>query len=54
MRKVAEQILADVGTAGHARAFYRHYCDWWLIDGELQLEDPSSCDDENFIGLASR
>ena len=43
------EILADVGTAGHARALHRRYCDWWLIDGELQLEEPSGCDGEGFM-----
>ncbi|CCF18056.1 conserved protein of unknown function [Pseudorhizobium banfieldiae] len=42
------EILADVGTTGHARALHRRYCDWWLIDGELNLEDASGCDDDGF------
>lgn len=42
-------ILADVGTTGHARALHRRYCDWWLIDGELELEEPSVCDGEGFM-----
>lgn len=47
------EILADVGTTGHARALHRRYCDWWLIDGELQLEEPSGCDDEGFAQAAA-
>lgn len=43
------EILADVGTTGHARALHRRYCDWWLIDGELNLEEPSSCDGEGLM-----
>lgn len=47
------EILADVGTAGHARALHRRYCDWWLIDGELNLEEPSGCDDGGFFNQAA-
>lgn len=47
------EILADVGTAGHARALHRRYCDWWLIDGEMNLEEPSSCDGEGFMKPAN-
>lgn len=43
------EILAEVGTPGHARALHRRYCDWWLIDGELQLEEPAGCDGEGFM-----
>ena len=35
-----EQIIAAMAEAGepdHARALYRRYCDWHLIDGELEL-----------------
>ncbi|MCJ7997027.1 hypothetical protein J5N58_21405 [Rhizobium cremeum] len=46
------EVLADVGTPGHARALHRRYCDWWLIDGELQLEEPSGCDSEGFMKSA--
>jgi hypothetical protein len=35
-----EQIIAAIAEEGdtkHARDLYRRYCDWWLVDGEIQL-----------------
>lgn len=43
------EVLSVVGTPGHARALHRRYCDWWLIDGELQLERPDGCDGQGFV-----
>nr|WP_134500740.1 hypothetical protein [Microvirga pakistanensis] len=36
------EAIAEVGEHNHARALYRRYCDWWLIDGELQLDAAPS------------
>lgn len=32
--------LAVAGLPGHARALHRRYTDFWLVDGELQLDPP--------------
>ncbi|MFD6319834.1 PGN_0703 family putative restriction endonuclease [Methylorubrum thiocyanatum] len=29
--------LAATGLTDHARALHRRYCDWWLVDSELEL-----------------
>jgi hypothetical protein len=29
--------IANAGEADYARALYRRYCDFWLIDGEIEL-----------------
>jgi hypothetical protein len=29
--------IAEEGDTKHARDLYRRYCDWWLVDGEIQL-----------------
>ncbi|MGO4527003.1 hypothetical protein AB4097_19350 [Microvirga sp. 2MCAF35] len=31
------EAMASAGEAEHARALYRRYCDWHLIDGEIEL-----------------
>lgn len=32
------EALALIGLVDHAQALHRRYCDFWLIDGELELE----------------
>jgi hypothetical protein len=35
-----EQVIEAIAAAGleeYARALYRRYCDWWLVDGEIEL-----------------
>lgn len=35
-----EQVIAAIASAGnpdHARQLYRRYCDFWLVDGEIEL-----------------
>ncbi|KQT09039.1 hypothetical protein ASG40_10270 [Methylobacterium sp. Leaf399] len=34
--------LAATGLTDHARALHRRYADWWLVDGELQLDATPS------------
>lgn len=43
------ETIAGIGSIAHARALHRRYCDWWLIDGEMQIEEPVECDDDGFI-----
>jgi hypothetical protein len=43
------EIIAGIGSAAHARALHRRYCDWWLIDGEMQIEELAGCHDHGFI-----
>jgi len=36
-----ESVVAAIGRAGAgdlANALHRRYCDWWLVDGELELD----------------
>ncbi|KQS91129.1 hypothetical protein ASG42_11635 [Rhizobium sp. Leaf391] len=47
------EIIAEAGSTAHARALHRRYCDWWLIDGELQMEELSGCDDRGFVNQAA-
>lgn len=51
-----ERTIAALGTAGlpdHARALHRRYLDWWLVDGELHLDDVSAAASSLFTAAAS-
>jgi hypothetical protein len=36
LEKIIEAI-AHAGEPDYARALFRRYCDWWLVDGEMEL-----------------
>ncbi|KQP40260.1 hypothetical protein ASF49_20915 [Methylobacterium sp. Leaf104] len=50
-----ERTIAALATAGlpdHARALHRRYLDWWLVDGELHLDDVSAAASNLFTAAA--
>lgn len=34
------EAIAAAGLEPYARMLHRRYCDWWLLDGELVLDEP--------------
>lgn len=34
------EAIAAAGLEAYARLVHRRYCDWWLVDGELALDEP--------------
>lgn len=47
LERVVEAIN-NGGSPAHARALHRRYCDWWLVDGELEMEEVGGCDETGF------
>ncbi|POR41810.1 hypothetical protein [Methylobacterium sp. V23] len=45
--------LAAAGLPDHARALHRRYLDWWLVDGELHLDDVTAAASNLFTAAAS-
>ncbi len=39
LKPLVGAVEVEQATAHHARALHRRYCDWWQIDGELELDD---------------
>ncbi len=46
LERVVEAIAA-AGLETYARLLHRRYCDWWQVDGELALDDPT----DSFVDL---
>lgn len=44
--------LASAGLPDHAHALHRRYLDWWLVDGELHLDDVSAAASNLFTAAA--
>lgn len=52
-----EDVIASIATAGgreHAQALHRRYADFWLVDGELALQDIAPLTDADFCTMACR